>query len=168
MTPPTQSKYLLTKLVWGSYESLPHLGQFARWKKSMHGDTWSQLVTSCSTCRHNPKLTNVGSRGKLVETKEFIIIHFQNIETEVKLPWNNVSSSYLGLYVLTFSMGGGEVPWSHFTSHDLRRTSTETMPRNLALADLFGRLQMLGVTRYAIFAQGHWMGFLQMYGSQKV
>lgn len=42
--PPTQSKYLLTKLVWGVIESLPHFGQFTRWKKSMHGDTWSQLV----------------------------------------------------------------------------------------------------------------------------
>ena len=75
------------------------------------------LGSQLSLARHGstqPKLTNVGSRGKLVETKEFSTIHFQNIETEVKLTWNNVSSSYLGLYVLTFSMGGGEVPWSHF------------------------------------------------------
>ena len=77
------------------------------------------VTTSCSTCRHNPKLANVGSRGKLVETKEFSTIHFQSIETPVKLTWNNVSSSYLDIFgCLCFNLccggqGGSNGPISH-------------------------------------------------------
>lgn len=50
----------------------------------MHGDAWSQL----SLARHGSTQPKVDQRWvweKLVETNEFSTIHFQSIETEVKL-----------------------------------------------------------------------------------